>query len=605
MGHMRNSINIGTPGLVLCAGLAMLLAGCNTAAGPESIAKDDTVFSVSSEFPTQQGATFNISHNGPDGCLYYGFSHEPDQTADEAIAGKLEELKASAETSSLRDIAFSGKTYTDVVTGLLPNREYAYTVFGLNEDYTVYGTSATCTFQTQTGGSLFRLNEVVSNEYDAEIQVICETGKEDYPYYVFWTDDNDTPASDLINAQRESLTDPASSVHRGRSTFKIPGDIPGSLPALERGKKYRVIVTGMYDDGQIYGLPTEMTFKTERGDLPYVINENWTVEYAGKGIYASSPSDNVRVISEDSERYFIVTVPASELTDAVQGDDQALRTVIETETAAMQALIDWYQGQGYAATWENYTYTASTEEPFEILDDEQEYYALAIGIDVDGVVTGYYAQSKKFSPEVTVSTPEYEKWLGTWTVTGKYAAGEDAEPEDISFDVVISELLPGVGYSVSGFGMTDAFAELGELPALTALYDKETQRLQWAGSYLTEVSISGMQASVYFAALAGTDLIAGDNFVIAESALSADGNSSEITACPIQLADGSIFTPESMGYVGEVQYYGYMLMSANPQLPMTMTRVDSSTSAVASYKKADAQPERIRMKMQPKKYSLL
>ncbi len=567
-------MNTGLRGLLLVSALAAVMAGCTKEDDLSSVSKEMTVFEVTSEFPTQKGATMNITHNGPADCRYAGCAFEYGTSIDEAIAGKIEELRSDlAEDAMLAfdDVTFSGNSSTDVVTGLLPNRKYSYVVFGLDEDFSVYGTRDTCVFTTQTGAAPFNMHVVVAETRTVQVEVQTNSRFDDtYPYYVFWTTDLETPVDRLIEKEVGSLDAPAEVIDHGRKIFNVPDDFPGT-PDLEPGKKYRIVVTGLYDDGTVYGLPVDMTFKTDRGDLPYYEHEDWVVEYTGKGLYSGRAVDNITVTSADEERFFISVVEEDRLAQAGEITQALLREVIAQETEAQQKVIDEYAAFGIEATWYDYSYTGTVERPVEALEEGEKYYALAIGIDVDGVVTGEYQVSDAFEPEVLSATEDYLRWVGTWTVSANYV-DQDDYLHKVSFDIEIKGSVPGIGYTVSGFGKVDGLMEEDiNVPDIGVLYDDETGAIQWIGSYLGPVDMGdeiGYSASIYFAALADYDVIAGENFVMAESRFTDDGNNSaSVVATPFKLDDGSMFTAKSMGYVAQMPYIdGYMLASVNPSL---------------------------------------
>ncbi len=588
--------------LALSAGAAAVLSGCNEDNLNDAADKDSTVFRVTAEFPTQKGATMTITHNGPADCRYTGCVYDNGISMQEAIDAHIAELKESASGTDFDDLTFSGTEYSAVVTGLQANREYSYVVFGLNEDFTTYGTAGTCTFTTQTGAGLFTVNDVSQGAYEesAIIQVMPRRGYEDRTYFVFWTEDTETPAEDLIEQKIQSMSaeEFGSVIRSGDHDFNIPGNEILSFKdgeTLVKGGKYRAIVTGMYPDGVTYGIPSETVFKTSRGDLPYNAHAAWTVTYDGKGIYNNSltgvtPCENIRVTSTDSERFFISAVEGDRLSafisDGSEEEKQAqLREVIadEVELLRLQIEDDPYNT---GATWSDYTYTETVQEPFANIEDDSWWFGLAIGIDVDGIVTGEYAISEPFQAETPVATEGYNKWVGNWTVSGSYQ-NEDGSVVDVSFDIEIDDILPGVGYTVSGFGAVSGIMDENiSVPLITVLYDEETENLQWIGSYLGPMTLdeeSDMYASLYFAAVNGYDVIAGNNFVMAETSMESDGSAS-FAALQFNLSDGSSFTAESMGYVADVPYVGYLLVSVNPDIEsLKMVRkTDSDGSGAES-----------------------
>lgn len=614
MSIMHLNINIGAPCLAVLAVLAAAVSGCQKTAGSSAVDKDNTVFEVTSEYPTQQGATLVITHNGPADCRFAGCVHETDIPAEEAVLSRLEELREASAGTSFSALTFRGREYTDVVTGLMPNREYCYTVFGVNEDFTTYGTPGTSTFTTQTGAGLFVLNRTDATEINARIQVLPRSGYDNYTYFVFWTDDFDTPVGELIEKAVASLSDPGQYLSSGNVVFNVPGDsrMPamGSVTSLEAGGRYRAVVTGMYEDGRTYGIPAEMIFKTSRGDLPYQFDSDWEVSYAGKGIYRGDAVENIRVdvAPENSEKYynrfFVSTVEGSRLPSFLadykangpldlsdekylEGTYQEeLAKVIYEEQQLLSEQIDIYNElYGMELTVENFSYTSTIQDPFESLPENTDYFAIAIGIDVDEEVTGLYSLSQPFQTEIPEVPAAYNDWLGTWTVTGRYTAS-DGNTENVSFDITVSSVegAEGIGYNVSGFGAVEGLVDAEiEIPQISVLFDRESHGLEWTGEYIDEITVSaedGMTASLYFAAIADNDVIVGENFVMAASAPAEDGSTS-IEARTFDV-DGDPFLPLSMGYVADVPYVGYMLVSVNPQFPMTMVKKDVGSSQTMS-----------------------
>ena len=570
--------------------LAAALSGCKEDDLSSAADRNSTVFNVTAEFPTQKGAVMNITHNGPADCRYTGCVYAKGTPAQDAIDARISEMKEAAASAGFEDLTFSGQEYSTVVTGLSANREYSYTVFGVNEDFTVYGTPGTCTFTTQTGAGLFTVHDVTqgSAEESAIIQVLPKRGYEDRTYFVFWTEDLTTPAAELIEDKVESMsgTDFSKVVMKGDRDFDIPGDIPSfdDGESLGKGGKYRAIVTGMYEDGVVYGIPSETVFKTSRGDLPYYAHPAWTVTYRGKGIHTNgltdaSPCENIRVTTTDSERFFFSAVEGTRLSafleNGTEEQKQAqLRTVIEEETELMRIRIE-EDAYNTGATWADYTYTETVQAPFPNIEDDSWWYGLAIGVDTDGIVTGLYSLSEPFQAEVPVVTDGYRKWIGTWTVEGKYT-DEAGASVDISFEIGIDDVVPGVGYTISGFGvMPGIMDESITVPLVPVLYDDETENLQWIGSSLGYIVVdesTQMTAPIYFAAVDGYDVITGDNFVMAETSMD-DGTHAVFRALTFSLTDGTDFTAESMGYVADVPYAGYLLVSVNPDISsLTMVR---------------------------------
>lgn len=430
-------------------------------------------------------------------------------------------------------------------------------------------------------------------ETSVTVRVTC-SGTESDTWYVFATDDLDSPAADAVQAAVSGLHDIPSVLHSRNASVEITG--------LTAGTTYRVIVTGLLSDGTVTGTPASDEFTTSRDPNAWTENPDWTVAYVDRGTFDVSTGStkygdriSVTVPEDNSDFYYLMTLSRSDFESEYSGNVATLANAIVEELNA------------YVLAY-NEAYPDSPASIMDLLYDtggmwildplsEEEWYLFMIGIEPSGVTgegSGLYAQSEAFVPAVEEASAEYNKWLGTWTITGKNLEGT----EDVVQTLVISAKVPEYQYEVKGW--QDGLDEV--LYPFTAQFNKNSSSLSFIaedeiGSYNDGTSAGYVS---FYGTIAFSDVmpsvpegypdetyISGGPYTIATATMSDDNNASFPAGETLQLTSGASVTLRSMAYYvflteGEYAgYFNYWNMPV-PHFPMTMTRAEGSAASVAS-----------------------
>ncbi len=183
--------------------------------------------------------------------------------------------------------------------------------------------------------------------------------------------------------------------------------------------KYNYIVFGINKNGEIYGAPAYAEFTSG-----LVENENWKVNYNGKdvigeGDYAHEYDHTVKVTSTDNNKYFI-TAYDKETYEAVD-----IKLIAEYEIAYLKQWIESYnEANGTELTVNHMLFEGDGIDALNIYPGD--WYAIAIGVDENGELSGYYSSTEINIPE-EVATDAYRSWLGKWTWTGSNGVAWNVE----------------------------------------------------------------------------------------------------------------------------------------------------------------------------------
>ena len=146
---------------------------------------------------------------------------------------------------------------------------------------------------------------VVSTGSDNATAVVT-SDSENATWYCFVTEDLDTPAANLAEAEAAKLDNPASVLKKGNGSASFSGLTPST--------SYRAIVTGLREDGSVYGTPAEDEFKTDRVIGEIEENADWTMSYGGRVLDQTlAVYDVVKCeAASDDEGYFTMVCPVDE-----------------------------------------------------------------------------------------------------------------------------------------------------------------------------------------------------------------------------------------------------------------------------------------------------
>lgn len=314
------------------------------------------------------------------------------------------------------------------------------------------------------------------------------------------------------------------------------------------------------------------------GASDFVLNENWTVSYAGRKTSGQDTYDVISVVSKDTERYYISVYEAFEF----EGDYD-IAAIVEDDLASMT--------QNYGPNWvADFSYTQSVDEPWQPFP-VGEYRAIAIGINDDGTPSGLYQLSNVFEIKDSGSggSEGYNSWIGSWRV-------EDAE--GVGYDLTITAYDEPY-YIVTGW-QSGLFKE--DIPFL-AQYDSEHGYMNFiSNENLGDVTLTAetgeVECTLVLYGISDTDRI----YAVPEIAgcvMGADGSAQVIGYQYTDSQSQSDFTIVSMEFFGVPKTGGNTVYSMDPnpipQFPLTMTR--TAASAGASAKSTGLKP--VGMKFKP------
>lgn len=548
------------PAALLAAALSACQKPAETRPEKPEIDQSTIEFSVKVSALETDGATVTMTHNGTDAETYYGFYYTDLETS---VTDAINRVAASLTESGadMAEVLFSGTTYITILKDLDPLTTYRYVVFGMNEDKSVYGTPASADFTTLKGPVNFTVSVSGITQTSANASV-TSTGDATDTWYCFATEDLTSPLADVVASEVAELGSDLSSVLRD-------GNDMVQLSGLSAGKSYRAVVTGLRSDGTTYGTPVAASFRTSAPDVDYVENPNWTVTYAGKGSYQGSPADLISVtVSGGSDTYTTGVITVEDFGQA------GIQAFVESMVASYQEMLDLYNAMGMNLTWADILYTRTEEEmPYDVLDSSVEWYAVAFGVDLDGKPTGLYSISEPFTPEELEASDAYNKWLGTWTVTG--ANGTENVLE-------ISALSPDLSYTVRGWQFGD-YSE--DWPGITASFNADGSisfMSEEYGSYDTGDYGVGTLGCFGIVEVQGqTSPVSGDSYPMCTATLTGD-NTAEAVGEEITLSNNNTYEIVGMEYIVLLsgQYDGYVLSFEGdiPTFPLSMTKEASSAA---------------------------
>lgn len=545
--------------------LALALTACQKPEEPRpekpEIDQSTIVFEVKASALDVDGATVTVTHNGTDNETYYGFYYTDLETPVANAINRAVSSFTEAGTD-ISGVVTTGTTHITILNGLEPLTTYRYVVFGLNEDASIYGTPASVDFTTLKGAVEFGVSVSGITQTSANASV-TSSGDNTDTWYCFATTDLTSPLEDVVNAEVEMLGSSLSSVLRD-------GNDMVQLSGLSAGTSYRAVVTGLKSDGTTYGTPVAASFRTSAPDVDYVENPNWTVTYAGKGSYQGSPADLISVtVSGGSDTYTTGVITVEDFGQA------GIQAFVESMVASYQEMLDLYNAMGMNLTWADILYTGTEEEmPYDVLDSSVEWYAVAFGVDLDGNPTGLYSISEAFTPEELEASDAYNKWLGTWTVTGSDGTENVLE---------VSALSPDVSYVVRGWQFGD-YSE--DWPGITASFNADGSisfMSEEYGSYDTGDYGVGTLGCFGIVEVQGqTSPVSGDSYPMCTATLTGD-NTAEAVGEEITLSNNNTYEIVGMEYIVLLsgQYDGYVLSFEGdiPTFPLSMTKEASSAAA--------------------------
>lgn len=532
------------------------LAGCQEEEvhpqKPE-IDQNSIVFEVKAGELTSEGVTITVSHNGTDNETYYGFLYtDIETTMTNAINRTIASFTENG--TDISSVVTTGTTHISVLNELDPLTTYRYVVFGLNTDGTIYGTPASVDFTTLKGDVSFSVSVSNITETTANASV-KSSGDNTDTWYCFATSDMTSDLSKVVADKIATLGGNVSSVIKSGNTMV-------QLTGLSAGTSYRAVVTGLKSDGTTYGTPASAEFRTSYAAVDYVENDNWKVAYVGKGTSEGTPVDIISVtVAAGNDTYMPAVIEVNQFESA------GIKAFTESLVSEYQALIDNYNAMGMKVSWSDILLSSTENQlAFDVLDSSSQWYAIAVGIDVNGAPTGLYAMSEPFTPEELEASDAYNRWIGNWRIQDAAGTG---------YDIKLSALSPDISYSMDGWE-ADVFG--GKGPAVTVNFDSASGNLVFiSNENMGQVGLqNGETVDLGFYGTGDDGYFYTDTYDIAIASLASDGNSAEVEGNTLKTSSGNV-TMVSMQFFGLGTSGNYSFSDA-PVFPLTMTKSAAGSS---------------------------
>ena len=334
-----------------------------------------------------------------------------------------------------------------------------------------------------------------------------------------------------------------------------------TMSALQAKSYYRFICSAIDEvTGLPYGDVAEITYRTRRDPSVFEMNDSWTISRGERTMNNQDKTeyDNFICESDDEQTYVVLTLKDSDFEYYYKND---LRSLFED----YQSSFGFEEG---SSKWK------SVLSSGDITWSEQrlrsgDWTAYMIGIDSDGELSGLY-QLLQFTVEQEVASAEYNRWLGTWTVSD---AGE------VLFDIEIIPSENNMWYYMAGWESSNIFDFDTYDPALMPelYFDKESGKMLFISQYVNSMVSGSETVDFYFTGTFtyGNTYVLGDQVLNLRMAESTFVNSTYSEAAISSLTfqnSGMEFPIES---ICSMYYNGSQLGSislAPPTLPLTMTK---------------------------------
>lgn len=370
------------------------------------------------------------------------------------------------------------------------------------------------------------------------------------------TDDLHTSAQQLLEekiAKDQDLT--------GEIVVYVGQNKSVHLSGLKPKCSYRFIC-GQLDpiSGEIKGKVSELEFKTRRDPAVFDINPEWSIVYEDRTVNNADKIeyDRFSCISSDEEPYVMLPIKKIDFEYYYNNDIRAL-------------FEDYHADFGLAvgdSQWKNIV-KIGDDTFLEQRLRSGDWIIFMIGIDQAGELTGLY-QQLSLTLEQETATPEYKRWLGTWTVSDKNGI------KLFEIDVLPSE--NNMWYYMSGWESNNVYGYDTTDPALMPelFFDKETGEMCFISQYVNTMVSTNEAYDFYFS---GT-FTYGNTYVLGSEVLNyrmadayfVNDDKAIIEAGKFE-TQGMSFPIESVCYMYSVGGQLGAISLAPPTLPLTMTKV--------------------------------
>lgn len=320
---------------------------------------------------------------------------------------------------------------------------------------------------------------------------------------------------------------------------------------LEPETDYTYITFGLSEDGELYGKSSSVKFTTERGEVVMEVNNAWKIEYVGPGMINDQAYDHtVTVTSSDKNKYFITGYERATF------EANAIKDIAEYELAYLKAYLEEFNAaNGTKITIDQMLFEGNGTDALNLYPGE--WYAIAIGVDDDGELSGHYAVSDIITIEEEEPTEAYSSWLGNWTWTGS---------NGIAWDVTIEKGISNMSYYLKGW-------EIGVGLDIPITWSPENE--MW-GIYTYNFGVFDFgadgQGAIYIIGNDGEYIYPIEGLPICAGMIDEEGNRTCIGYSE-ELEDGSVLNMKFMHFIADISGGYYMLSDTAewPEFPITIT----------------------------------
>ncbi len=298
--------------------------------------------------------------------------------------------------------------------------------------------------------------------YNHAIINVKHDGPEDITWYGFITDNVQKNDFELFYEKYNEII-----MAGGVPDIKKETDRNILLENLEEAKEYKYIVFGLKENGELYdnvGVGS-IEFKTEKNIYKMYQTEDWEITHLGRNEEKSKELIEVKSKKGGRFAWQYITKEAVEEFNKEYPDgyelwenDIYMATVDAIQLFALEQIstIQYYMTNGYKLA--DLTYIYEADKPFELNRlASGEYYIIVYGFNGDGSHTQTYAVQELIIEE-EAATPEYEKWLGTYTFSGEVTVTQENGEETIetrNYNIVIDHYDNNYMYRIHGWECGD------------------------------------------------------------------------------------------------------------------------------------------------------
>ena len=295
--------------------------------------------------------------------------------------------------------------------------------------------------------------------YNYAVINVKHDGPEDITWYGFLTTEVEKNVFEIFYPEYNRL------IQSGEFKGKIKKETERNIliEDLEEGTKYRYIVFGMRENGELYEnvSMSSIDFKTETNIYKMTKTDDWTITHLGRNEDKSKELIEVKANKGGRFAWQYIKKESIEEFDKEYPDgyelwenDIYMATVNAVELYALEQIstIQYYISNGYELT--DLTYIYEADKPFEINRlSSGDYYIIAYGFKGDGSHTQTYSV-QEITIEEEPAAAEYEKWFGTYTFTGDVLVTQDNGEEVLEtrdYNITIDHFDNNYMYSIYGW----------------------------------------------------------------------------------------------------------------------------------------------------------